>query len=405
MFERLISRIFRRRHYWRSASFDEVAELYASRLITIFAANIVNLFAAVYLYKLGYSLMFIALFYAAWYSLKIPLSYFAARYAAFFGPKHGILLANLLRIPSLIAFACVSSAGDYALLAIILFGLFQQVSMTLYDLCYMIDFSKVKHSDHAGKEIGMMQQVEKIARVLSPLIGGLIASLWAPEATIILASILFAISAIPLFRTVEPTMTRMKVRFRGFPWRLAVPSMIAESVVGFDFVASGMGWTLFVTLFVFGGLGAGLYVALGGIASLGVLISIVAAWTFGRIIDRHKGDVLLVVGTVANSVLHLFRPFVMTPPAVISVNVANETATSAYAMPFTRVLFDVADSSGYRITYTMFIEMTLNFGAVLGCLVLAGALAIVDEKTAFTILFFVAAVYELIMLLVSRAAR
>lgn len=405
MFERILSRIFRRRHYWRSVSFDEVAELYASRLITIFAANIVNLFAAVYLYKLGYSLIFITLFYAAWYTVKIPLSYVAARYAAYFGPKHGILLANLLRIPSLIAFALVSSAGDYALHAIILFGLFQQMSMTLYDLCYMIDFSKVKHTDHAGREIGMMQQVEKVARVMSPLVGGLIASLWAPEATIILASILFAVSAIPLFRTVEPTMTRMKLRFQGFPWRLATPSIVAESVVGFDFVASGMGWTLFMTLFVFGGLGGGIYVTLGGIASLGVLVSIVAAWTFGRIIDRHKGDVLLVVGTVTNSVLHLFRPYVQSPPAVIAVNVVNETATSAYAMPFMRVLFDVADTSGYRITYMMLVEMTLNLGAVLGCLVLAGALMIVDEQSAFMVLFFVAAAYELIMLLVSRAAR
>ena len=54
MFRKLISFVFRRRHYWRSVSFDEIAELYTSRLITMFAINIVNLFAAVYLYKLGY---------------------------------------------------------------------------------------------------------------------------------------------------------------------------------------------------------------------------------------------------------------------------------------------------------------------------------------------------------------
>lgn len=41
-----------------------------------------------------------------------------------------------------------------------------------------------------------------------------------------------------------------------------------------------------------------------------VLVSMVAAWVFGRVIDKRKGDVLLVFGTVVNSILHVFRPFV-----------------------------------------------------------------------------------------------
>ena len=53
MLRNIFSRIFRARHYWRNVSFDEMAELYISRLITVFAINVVNLFAAVYLYKLG----------------------------------------------------------------------------------------------------------------------------------------------------------------------------------------------------------------------------------------------------------------------------------------------------------------------------------------------------------------
>ena len=78
MLRKLISFVFRRRHYWRSVSFDEIAELYTSRLITMFAINIVNLFAAVYLYKLGYDLSFIALFYGVFYVLRIPFAVVAA---------------------------------------------------------------------------------------------------------------------------------------------------------------------------------------------------------------------------------------------------------------------------------------------------------------------------------------
>ena len=402
MLNRIITLVLHRRHYWRSISFDDIAELYVSRLITVFAINIINLFAAVYLYKLDYSILFIAVFYGSLYLLKVPFAVIAAKYAAYFGPKHGILAANILRIPSMIAFAFVP---EYGLVPIIIFGVLQQMSSTLYDMCYMIDFSKVKHAIHAGKEIGMMQMVEKFAKVISPVIGGVIASIWSPEVTIILASVLFVFAALPLLRTVEPTRTRAKLKLSGFPWRLAKPTLVSYSVVGFDFVASGMAWTLFITIFVFASLGDNVYSALGALASFGVLISIAASWTFGQMIDKRKGDSLLVAGTLVNIVLHLFRPFASTPPAVIGVNMVNETATSAYAMPFTRATFDVADNSGSRLAYMMYMEMTLNFGAALGCFVMALGVWMLDEKSGLILVFLVAAVYQLLMLASTRQAK
>ncbi|MFZ1258613.1 MAG: MFS transporter [Candidatus Saccharimonas sp.] len=402
MIQRIISQLFRRRHYWRLISFDEIAELYVSRLLTVFAINIVNLFAAVYLYKLGYSVQFIIMFYGLLYLGKIPFSYLAARYAAHFGPKHGIFMANVLRIPSLISFALLPVFG---LPAVIAFGILQQMAATMYDLCYLINFSKVRSSTHTGKEIGTMQIMEKIARLLSPIIGGVIATLYTPEATIIVAAVLFIVSTIPLFRTVEPTRTRTKIVFSGFPWRLARRSLVSETVVGFDFVASGVTWTLFVALFIFGDLGENVYAALGGLASLGVVVSMVTSWIFGQIVDRKKGHILLIAGTFANTIIHLFRPFMSTPAGVMGVNIANETATSAYGMPFLRVMFDVADRSGHRIAYMMFIEMALNFGTSMACVVLSLSIHFMGVKGGMTVFFFIAAFYELLLLLSRRAAR
>ncbi len=398
----MINRIFAGRHYWRVVSFDEIAELYTSRLLTIFAVNIVNLFAAVYLYKLGYTVEFIVLVYGVLYLLKVPFSIVAAKYAAYFGPKHGILLANIIRIPSMVAFLLVPEFGLWAIIA---FGVFQQIAATIYDLCYMVDFSKVKNSEHAGKEIGTMQIFDKIARIVSPIVGGVIASLYGPQVTIIVASLMLVVAAVPLFKTIEPTMTRNKLRIAGFPWRLARPSLAAESVLGFDFVASGMTWTLFMTLFVFENYGDSTYAALGGLASFGVFVGMLAAWTFGQIVDRHKGGVLLIVGIAANMIIHLFRPFVTSVAGVMGVNTANEIATSAYVMPFTRVIFDVADTSGYRITYMMFIEMILNFGAALGCFTLYLCVTWFGMREGMMAMFAIAAFYGLLLLFIHRAAK
>lgn len=405
MLQKLIYRIFSGRHYWRLASFDEIAELYASRLITVFAVNIVNMFAAVYLYKLGYSVVFIASFYALLYAGRVLFSIPVAKYAAYFGPKHGILLGNILRIPSLAAFAFVPFAGQYAVWAVIAFGVFQQMSATFYELCYYVDFSKVKNNMHVGKEIGTMQIIEKIAKILSPLVGGALASIYGAEVTLVFATVLFIIAAFPLMRTVEPTKTRAKLKLSGYPWQMTFPSLLAQSVSGYDFVASGLAWTLFVTLFVFSGLGDSVYAALGGLASLGVLVSMLASWTFGQMVDRHKGGVLLSVGTIVNAVIHVFRPFVSSGAGVVGVNIASETATSAYVMPFTRVMFDVADSSGFRITYLMYIEMTGCIGAALACAVLALSVSTLGVKEGMVAAFIIAAAYELILLVARRAAR
>lgn len=405
MFQKLIYQLFARRHYWRQVSFDEVAELYASRLIAVFAANIVNMFAAVYLYNLGYSIEFIALLYACLYLGRACVAPLVAKYVAYVGPKHGSLTANILRIPSLAAFACVSLVGHYAFWAVLAFGILQQIAAAFDNFSYNVNFSKVKHSEHAGKEIGTMQIIEKLAKILSPIIGGAIATIYGAQVVIILACLLFAIAAVPLFHTVEPIKLRNKLKFSGFPWQLAFSSLVSETVVGVDFVTSGLVWTLFVTLFVFGSLGDSVYAALGSLASLGVLVSMLAAWTFGQMVDRHKGGVLLTAGTIVNSIIHLFRPYVTSGAGVIGVNIANETATSAYALPFTRVLFDVADNSGARLTYFMMTEIALALGAASICAVLALAVIVLGVKEGMTAVFILVALYELVMLISRRAAR
>ena len=89
----------------------------------------------------------------------------------------------------------------------------------------------------------------------------------------------------------------------------------------------------------------------------------------------------------------------------MGVSVANETATSAYSLAFTRVLFDVADSSGFRITYLMFAEIMLAFGAALACGLLYIGLQLLGDKNGMAALFVFTAGYELIMLVCRRAAR
>lgn len=402
MFRRIVGFIFRGRHYWRHAPFDEVAELYVSRLMTVMAINLVSLFMAIYLYRLGYSVVFIAMFYGMMYLCKLPLMLPFAKYVAYYGPKHGVLLANLLRIPSLIAMTLVP---DYGLPALAAFGAFQAASAGMYNISYGVNFSKVRTVEKVGRELGTMRLIEQTAKVLAPIAGGLIATFLGPNTAVIVASLLFATAAVPLLRTVEPTKLRAKIVFEAFPWRLTWRSLVAASVIGHDFVVSGIAWSLFVAVVVFAGMGDGIYASLGAISSVGVLVSMLAAWFFGKIVDKKQGDTLFTAGVLGVTTVHLFRPFTGGPSGVLGVNMANETATSAYVLPWTRISFDIADTSGHRIAYFMMIGTMENIGAALACFLLAGIAWIFGAAVGLQLLFVIGAAVALNLLVVRRHTR
>ena len=363
MISQLIHRILLRRHFWRYATFSEVAELYASRMMRMLAINMSAAFIAVFLYQIGYSVMFITIYWVGFFLFKSLMSFPVAKYAAMFGPKHGILLSNLLYIPAMVIFAF---APQWGLPAIIAAGMLQGLSATMYDLCHLVDFSKVKNAEHAGKEIAYMNIAEKIATGLSPLAGGLLALLAGPRATMVTAALLFALAAVPLFKTAEPVSPRQRLVFKDFPWRLVWRSLVAEMAIGFDALASGSVWSLLVAVAILGiGVNNQVYAQLGGLLSVILLAALAASYAYGLLIDGRKGKELLVIAVMADAFTHASRPFITTVPGVMMVNIANEAATTGYAMAFTRGMFDTADLSGHRITYLGCIELALNVGAVL----------------------------------------
>jgi MFS family permease len=358
------------------------------------AINISAAFMAVFLYQNGYSIQFIAGYWVFYFVLKIILSFPAAKYTARFGPKHGILLSNLLFIPAIVAFTFVP---DWGIAAMAVTAVLQATSVTLYSVCYLVDFSKVKSIDHAGKEIAYMNIIEKIAAGLSPLVGGILAFIAGPRATLWTAAVLFALASVPLFRTSEPTKTGQKLVFRDFPWRLTIRSYTAEVGIGFDAVASGGVWMLMVAVVILGVDGNQVYAQLGALLSVVLLAALAASYMYGKLIDRRRGGELLKAAVVANSLVHLSRPFVTSPVIVAGVNIANEAVTTGYAMAFTRGMFDMADISGHRITYLMGIEMMLNVGAALAGAVLIGFIYIFGTLDGMKYFFFMAAAISLLV--------
>lgn len=394
MIQTLILKLLKRRHFWRYASFGEIAELYASRMMTVFGVKIVLVFVSVYLYRIGYGLELIALFWAIYYGLKALFTPAAALIIARFGPKHGVLYANILLAIGMVFLFFTEQSGVAALAG---WCVFQSFAGTLNNLSYMTDFSKVKSVKHAGKELGYMNIVEKIAGAVSPVVGGIVASLFGAPSAMVLAGVFFLLSAIPLFRTAEPTRLHQKLSLVGFPWRLTWRNFRAQFGVGFDYFTSSMAWILFISIVVFAADGSEIYAKIGILGSLAFAVVLIASYLFGRLIDRRKGYLLLKVMVIANAITHLFRPTVGSMIGVVANNAANDVVTTGYTMAFNRGEFDTADSSGFRIVYLSIREVFLNMGASIGALMLAGLAFAVEPRTALSVYFVLAAGVVLII--------
>ena len=395
MIQIIIQRLLVSRHFWRYASFSEVGELYASRMLRMLALNIAASFMSIFLYQHGFSIPFIAFFWGIFYLFKTFIALPTAAIAAHIGAKHGILFSNILYIPSMIIFALVPLYGPFMLVLVVIL---QGASSTLYSISYNTDFSKVKSELNAGKEIAYMNIIEKVATGLSPLIGGVLAFLFGPQVVMVVAAVLFSLAAAPLLHTAEQERPRQKLNFKGFPWHLVRPNIASEIAEGFDVFTSGTAWSIFVAVFIIGVASTNeVYAANGALMSVVLFAALGASYAYGKLIDRKRGGELLLIASISNAITHVVRGFVGTPIGVAGINVANEATTTGYGMAYTRGLFDNADLSGERVTYLGLVELQTNFGAAIGGFLLCFLAYLMGDKPSLHLFFFIAAAVVLLI--------
>jgi hypothetical protein len=145
-----------------------------------------------------------------------------------------------------------------------------------------------------------------------------------------------------------------------------------------------------VAIAIFGATSNAVYAQLGALVSVTIIAALIFSRLYGVIIDRRRGGALLKAGVIGDALVHLARPFVNTPIGAVFVNVVNESATTAYSMPFAKGAFEQADSlPGYRIVYMTMIGVSAPLGAMLMSLVIAAISLSFDEVRSMQIAFII----------------
>jgi MFS family permease len=389
MFRELLFAIRTSNAYWRSASFSEIAELYASRFLRIIAQNLVDVFIVVYLYQQGYGLLLICVVLGLHFLHRALWGYLSAYIIAWIGPKSTLLLSNITAVPALVSLALI---GTYGFTTVIAFFIFEGISGTLLGVATDVQFSSIKHEQKAGRELGWLYIAEKIGAALAPAIGGFVAYRFGPQSIMWVASLMMVAAALPLLLSPENTLRRQRVTYHGFDWRTLGSQMVAPAIRGADGLISGGLWSVFIAITIFNTASNEIYAQIGVFFSIAFGASILISWMYGVLIDSKKGLQLLRTGILLDVSIHAMRPFITTPIAVGMTNVANEAATSAYSMPAFRAQYDVTDQlPGYRAVYFSISMITYCVGAAVLAFISAGLIWWLGEVNGLKATFFVMA--------------
>lgn len=391
MVNRSIKKILKKRHFWRTINFNQLSEIYVTQLLRSFATGMVGIFVPIYLYKIGYLIPQICFMFLIWFAIRPVWAYCSARIIARLGPKHGMAIGVMGQVVYLF-FVLTIETMHWPLWWLGVIGSF---CYGIYMMAFFIDFSKIKHTEHGGKELGFLQIFERAGAVMGPLIGGLLATFVNPKFTIVLAIIILCGSLIPLFMSAEPTKIHQIITIKGFPWRRHRRDMFVNGAFALENVVSLNIWPLFLGAFV---IIANTYAVLGTLTAISTFLSFFVIYTIGRLIDKSRGKVLLDTGAYSNAVLHLFRPFVSSISQAFAVNLANEPITAMYRMPFLKGFFDASDSvPGYRITYFMIADFFVAGANVIFWALLFMISININGKFALQVSFVIAAIMSIVV--------
>jgi MFS family permease len=383
MLKNIIYRISAHRHPWRYMQFDELAEIYTSMTMRSLGFGVIGIFVPVYLYKAGVGIQDILLFFLLLFLFRVPMSFVVGKIVARIGPKHTIALSTLISI----IFLVMLLSFDLVRWPLAALSFVYTASLALFFIPYNVDFSKVQHKNHGGKELGWLFIFEKAGMAAGPFLGGIVASIFAPEAAILVAiGILFG-SLVPLFMTNEPIKTHQKISLRTFPNRKYTRSFISISALNLGNNSYNMIWPLFLAVFIFT---EGTYFKLGSLAAISVLVAMFSAHMFGAFIDSKKGSALLSFGIWMGLALQIARSFVTTTGGAVAVNTLGEPIMLAYRMPLVKGVYDEADSArGHRIAYMTWLEVWLALTKASFLFVMFIAMFFFDEATVIRASFAV----------------
>lgn len=354
-------------HYFSYHVNREVKEVYWSSLLFNLALTLTFIFEPIFLYKLGFGLEKILVFYAQVYFWYCILIFGGARITSLVGYKHAMFLGAVFYVLYWFSLYQIGSFSTLFYVAPILLAIQKSLFWPAYDAEVAISSQKRQR----GREVAVLFSTVELVTIIGPLLGGVISYFYGFRALFTISSALMLLSVYPLFRSPE-VYTKHKFHFKNFVQIFKKYPLNFLAYWGFaeDLMLMTL-WPVFVFLTV-----ASVF-AVGTMATFASITAIMLMLYLGKLTDKFSKSELVQLGALAYGITWVFRFLAKGFWPVLAFDALTRTGKGFLNVPMVSLTYDLAGSKGadHAIAYSVFYEFSLAVGKVitaLGALVILG---------------------------------
>lgn len=339
----------------------EISELYISMAIRNLAAWMLDIFEPIFIYTVFRSLKTVVLFYAIVYTVYVFILPLGGKIACRYGFEHSILFS----IPAIIAYYLILyNMPQYPYLCFYLAALIFALSKILFWPAYHANFAHYGNAGNRGGEVSGMFAISSFIGIIGPLLGGIIIARFGFKVLYVIGALLYFVSAIPLFSTIEkfhPAYFSYKDAFK----KILNPRGAYSRKDQVAFLGTGEELSVLVMWPMFIYLSIGNFAKIGGLVAVSMLVVSLVAVYVGRISndEKHRKK-LFKWSAILNSLIWIAKPFLTTSGGIFAVDAVSRNIYSSIWVPFTASNYKKGEQAGF-LRYMMFFEMNLAIGKAL----------------------------------------
>ena len=369
----------------------QVKELFASTILVNLALSMVMIFEPIYLYKIGYSLQKIMLFYLIAYFVYFFIMPLGAKFARKQGYELGIFFGTVLFSLFYIGLFFIE---QYSFL-FYLVPLVLALQKTFYWPAYHADFARFSDDSEEGREISGLTTAVSLVYIIGPALAGFIIVNWGFSALFTLATVIFLASNIPTL------ITKEKFEKKDFSYIGAYKYLISKKNRKSFLAYLGFGeelivlvvWPVFISIII-----TDLF-DLGLIITLATLVTSVLTLYIGKITDFKNKKSILSLGSSFYALAWFARIFTINKLGIFVISTFSRLSKNVIAVPLTAITYERAKARSVMST-VVFFEMSLVVGKFIAILLIYLSLFfITNEMIAFKLTFILAGGMSLLYLL------
>ncbi len=329
----------------------ELNQFYLSIILISFGIALISIFIPIYLYKIGYTIYSIILFYALISFFFLIFSQLCTKIISKIGSKHSMLLSTPFVI---LFFLSLNFITKYPILFYVA-PLFDALHRIFYWYGHHTFFFLNSDKGKRGKEISITHILSLLTLTIAPFIGGLLATK-SITLLIFTGSFFIIISSLPLLLTKEnytPKNFTLKNIILDIKSKQEKKDLISFAGYAIESIIEITIWPIYLIIILV------TYTKTGLIVSLTTAISLMGLYIAGKISKRKKRKKIIKIFTLIHFIAWILRIFASTQLRLIFIETYKKFTNKLVIIPWTAQVYQLEEKRDF-FRFIVFEHMTFH---------------------------------------------